>query len=47
MLKLFVTMEVIQWDAFWSNYEGEFSTETLGEKAFEDLRQRAIEHVRA
>ncbi|KAH7427329.1 hypothetical protein KP509_10G039600 [Ceratopteris richardii] len=50
LLKHFVTMEVIHWDAFWAFYEGEFNMESslpggvLGPRAFEDLRQRVIEH---
>ncbi|KAI5060109.1 hypothetical protein GOP47_0024529 [Adiantum capillus-veneris] len=50
LLKHFVTMEVIQWDSFWSVYESEFNMESsltggaLVPKAFEDLRQRVIEH---
>eukprot|EP00252_Welwitschia_mirabilis_P017915 TRINITY_DN3994_c0_g1_i1.p1 TRINITY_DN3994_c0_g1~~TRINITY_DN3994_c0_g1_i1.p1 ORF type:complete len:476 (-),score=111.90 TRINITY_DN3994_c0_g1_i1:148-1575(-) len=50
LLKLFITMEVIQWVPFWETYESEFMQErnmiggSLGEKAAENLRQRVIEH---
>ncbi|GMH03892.1 hypothetical protein Nepgr_005731 [Nepenthes gracilis] len=50
LLKQLVTMEVIQWTAFWEAYKDEFGNEknllggSLVDKAAEDLRQRIIEH---
>eukprot|EP00262_Sarcandra_glabra_P014721 TRINITY_DN4363_c0_g2_i4.p1 TRINITY_DN4363_c0_g2~~TRINITY_DN4363_c0_g2_i4.p1 ORF type:complete len:451 (+),score=88.99 TRINITY_DN4363_c0_g2_i4:30-1355(+) len=50
LLKQIITMEVIQWTAFWETYRDEFENEksmlggSLGDKAAEDLKQRIIEH---